>query len=204
VQLTNEFSIPAGAEQAWAALTDLQRVVPCLPGASLDTLDDADFTGKMAVKLGPMSLRYAGSGTLLAEQNARRIVVDAKGGEQRGGGNAAATITATLHPVDATRTTVRVDTDLALSGRPAQFGRGIMMEVAGRMLDSFATNLAQELSTVPTGEPASDSPAAPAIDRAAAEPLDLAGVGLVPVLKRAVPVAAAALVVAWLIRQRRR
>lgn len=201
MQLTNEFSIPAGAEQAWAALTDLQRVVPCLPGASLDTLDDADFTGKMAVKLGPMSLRYAGSGTLLAEADTRRIVVDAKGGEQRGGGSAAATITATLHPVDATRTTVRVDTDLALSGRPAQFGRGIMMEVAGRMLDSFAANLEQELSSHAVRESADAAQPAP---RPPAEPLDLTGVGLVPVLKRVVPVVAVAALVAGVVVWRRR
>ncbi|WP_018156790.1 SRPBCC family protein [Demetria terragena] len=205
MQLTNEFCIPAGVDQAWAVLTDLSRVVPCLPGASLDALDGPDFTGQMAVKLGPMSLKYAGSGTLHPDEQARRIIVVATGGEQRGGGSAEATISATLSAAGATTTQVRVETDLALSGRPAQFGRGIMMEVAGRMLDSFATNLASELSSAPAGEAVAraDEVSQP-VARTAAEPLDLGNIGLVPALKRAVPVAAVVVVGVAIWRLRRR
>lgn len=192
MELINDFTIAAGVDEAWPVLTDLSRVVPCLPGASLDSVDGNAFTGGLKVKLGPMSLAYKGEGKLSPDEVARSIVVEATGGEQRGGGSAAATITAVLEPLASDRTRVRVRTDLDLSGKPAQFGRGIMVDVAGRMLDTFASNLERELQSAPAAE----SARAPAN-----EPLDLGAAGLVPVLKRVVPALVGSVVVGILVRR---
>lgn len=193
MELINDFTIASSADQAWPVLTDLSRVVPCLPGATLDSVDGNAFTGGMRIKLGPMSLAYKGEGKLSADEPARSIVVQANGGEQRGGGSAAATITAVLEPLGADRTRVRVTTDLDLSGRPAQFGRGIMVDVAGRLLGTFATNLERELQT--TSARVEDP--APARSN---EPLDLGAAGLVPVLKRVAPIVVGAVVGGLVVR----
>lgn len=191
MQLDNDFIVAASLAQAWPVLIDLERVVPCLPGASLDSVDGQTFTGQMTMKLGPMSLAYRGGGKLAAEEATRTIVVEAAGGEQRGGGSAAATITATLEPLDEIRTRVRVTTDLDLSGKPAQFGRGILVDVAGRLLSNFAIALEQELlSTSPTV--ASDKPAV--------APLDLGATTVLPLLKRVGPALLGAVALAVLVR----
>uniref|UniRef100_UPI0037CA3456 SRPBCC family protein n=1 Tax=Nocardioides terrisoli TaxID=3388267 RepID=UPI0037CA3456 len=181
-------------------LTDLSRVVPCFPGASLDSVDGQAFTGRMTIKLGPMRLSYKGDGKIAPDEGARTIIMEAGGGEVRGGGSAEATITAALTPVADDRVRVRVTTDLDLSGKPAQFGRGIMVDVASRLLDAFATNLERELESVPS---LTETPA-PA---ASTEPLDLGAAGLLPLVKRAVPVLvgmlALGLVVRCLVRRAR-
>ncbi|HET9498948.1 MAG TPA: SRPBCC family protein [Marmoricola sp.] len=194
MELINDFTIAASADEAWPVLTDLSRVVPCLPGASLDSVDTNTFTGGMKIKLGPMSLSYKGEGKISPDHVARSIVVEATGGEQRGGGSAAATITAVLEPLDVSRTRVRVTTDLDLSGKPAQFGRGIMVDVAGRILGTFASNLERELQAAPMEEkvPAPGS---------SSEPLDLGAAGLLPVLKRVVPVLVGSVVVGLVVRR---
>lgn len=194
MELINDFTIAAGVDEAWPVLTDLSRVVPCLPGASLDSVDGNAFTGGLKVKLGPMSLAYKGEGKLSPDEVARSIVVEATGGEQRGGGSASATITAVLEPLADDRTRVRVRTDLDLSGKPAQFGRGIMVDVAGRLLGTFATNLERELQTAPAG--VAGSPAAPS-----SEPLDLGAAGLAPVLTRLAPVVVGSVVVGLVVRR---
>lgn len=194
MQLTNDFTIRAGWEEAWPVLTDLTRVVPCLPGASLDSVEGQTFVGRMSMRLGPMSLSYGGEGKISPDAAARSIVVEAAGNEQRGGGSAAATITAVLDPLSDDRTRVHVTTDLDLSGRPAQFGRGIMMEVASRLLDRFAADLERELQCTPPA--AGQDAVAPA-----EEPLDLRSVGIAPVLKRVVPVLVGAAVTGLVLRR---
>ncbi|WP_310961301.1 SRPBCC family protein [Nocardioides marmorisolisilvae] len=200
MQLSNDFTIAASADEVWPVLTDLSRVVPCFPGASLDSVDGQAFTGRMTIKLGPMRLSYKGDGKIAPDEGARTIIMEAGGGEVRGGGSAEATITAALTPVADDRVRVRVTTDLDLSGKPAQFGRGIMVDVASRLLDAFATNLERELESVPS---LTETPA-PA---ASTEPLDLGAAGLLPLVKRAVPVLvgmlALGLVVRCLVRRAR-
>lgn len=199
MELNNDFTIAASAEEAWPVLTDLSRVVPCLPGATLDSVDGNAFAGGLAIKLGPMGLRYKGEGKLSADEVARSIVVEATGGEQRGGGSAAATITAVLEPLGADRTRVRVVTDLDLTGKPAQFGRGILVDVAGRLLDTFASNLEEQLQAPPAPAGSDTQSVEPAaVDRA---PLDLGAAGLVPVLKRVAPVAIGSVILGLVVRR---
>jgi carbon monoxide dehydrogenase subunit G len=196
MQLNNDFTIASSVEEAWPVLTDLSRVAPCMPGATLDSVDGNAFTGRMAIKLGPMSLAYKGEGKIFPDEAARSIVMDVAGGEQRGGGRAAAKITAVLEPLAADRTRVRVVSDLELSGKPAQFGRGILVDVAGRLLSTFAANLESELRATPL-EPASSG----AASTAGAQQLDLGAAALAPLLKRVAPVVLGTIVVGFIVRQ---
>jgi carbon monoxide dehydrogenase subunit G len=147
MKLEHDFTVDAPPAQAWNVLLDVERVAPCLPGAALDGGDGTEFTGTMTVKLGPITNRYRGSVRIAeADEPARRAVLRAQGRDVRGDGTAAATITTRLDPVgDGTR--VRVETDLAVSGPAAQFGRGVMQEVSGKLMRQFADCLAEELGT---------------------------------------------------------
>lgn len=160
MELTNAFTVPAPVDEAWARLLDLQAIAPCLPGATLTGVDGDDFTGTVKVKLGPISLTYKGSGRISErDEAAHRAVVEASGRETRGPGTATATITATL-AAEADGTRVDVVTDLTVTGRPAQFGRGMLADVSARLLDQFAECLGAQLRQ-PT-PPAEDQAEAPA------------------------------------------
>jgi carbon monoxide dehydrogenase subunit G len=157
VDLQHSFSVPIGVEEAWEAFTDIERIAPCLPGAAITSVDGDEFTGTAKVKLGPISLQYAGKGTWVSrDQSTYSAVIEAQGKDKRGNGTAGATISAHLEPEgDATR--VVVDTELKITGRPAQFGRGVIQDVGGKLLDQFAACLATRLA-----EPAAETPAAAA------------------------------------------
>lgn len=155
MELTNTFTVPAPVDEAWTRLLDLPAIAPCLPGATLTGVDGDDFTGTVKVKLGPISLTYKGSGHIRErDEAAHRVVVEASGRETRGPGTATATITATL-AADGDGTRVDVATGLTVTGRPAQFGRGMLGDVSTRLLDQFADCLGRQLRPpAPPEEPA--------------------------------------------------
>jgi len=144
MRLENAFTVPAPVERAWAALLDMERVAPCLPGAALDGGDGTEFSGSMTVKLGPVTSRYRGTVRIEhADAAARHAVLRAQASDARAG-TASATISTWLEQLgDGTR--VRVATDIQLSGPAAQFGRGVMQDVSGKLMRQFADCLAQEL-----------------------------------------------------------
>jgi carbon monoxide dehydrogenase subunit G len=147
-------------DRAWAVLVDIEQVAPCMPGAALDTVDGDEFTGSVKVRLGPIGITYKGKARFVEkDQVAHRAVIDAQGKDARGNGTASATVTATLHPQD-DGTRVEVNTDLAITGKPAQFGRGVMVDVGNKLIGQFADCLAGKLAK-PAG-PAADGPAAAA------------------------------------------
>jgi carbon monoxide dehydrogenase subunit G len=145
VQLENSFTVPVPIDEAWRVLLDIERIAPCMPGAALDSVDGDDFTGRVKVKLGPINLTYQGKASFIEkDEAAHRAVIDAKGKDQRGNGTAAAVVTARLAPEGAI-TRVDVLTDLNITGRPAQFGRGVMTDVGNKLLGQFADKLAAQL-----------------------------------------------------------
>jgi uncharacterized protein len=151
VKLEHSFSVPADLDTVWAAVLDPERVAPCMPGASLSEVDGDSFKGTVKVKVGPISLQYKGSGEFVEkDEAARKLVIKAAGKDTRGNGTASATVTVTLR-AEGTSTTGAVETDLSITGKPAQFGRGLISEVGGKILDSFASCLASKLA--PEGAP---------------------------------------------------
>ncbi|WP_017973084.1 SRPBCC family protein [Actinopolyspora halophila] len=157
MQLEHEFTVPVPVDDAWQALLDLERVAPCMPGATLKSVEGNEFSGSVKVKLGPVSLLYKGSGSFTSvDPEAHRAVVDASGKDSRGNGTASATVSATLRP-EGTSTAVHVSTDLKVTGKPAQLGRGLISDVTEKLIDQFANCLAERL----TGTE-SDQAAAPA------------------------------------------
>jgi carbon monoxide dehydrogenase subunit G len=145
VQLENSFTVPVPVDEAWRVLLDIERIAPCMPGAALDSVNGDDFTGRVKVKLGPINLTYQGKASFVEkDEAAHRAVIDAKGKDQRGNGTAAATVTANLK-AEGSITRVDVLTDLNITGRPAQFGRGVMTDVGNKLLGQFADKLAAQL-----------------------------------------------------------
>ncbi|SFO91214.1 Carbon monoxide dehydrogenase subunit G [Amycolatopsis arida] len=164
MRLDHEFTVDAPVDRVWAAVVDPERVAPCMPGATLSAVEGDAFRGSVKVKLGPVSMVYKGSGEFVAKDAAeRRVVIKASGKDARGAGTASATVTVTLHDEDGS-TRGSVATDLTVTGRPAQFGRGMIAEVGGKILDTFAGCLGRKLTTEPaadsTGEPAGERPKA--------------------------------------------
>jgi carbon monoxide dehydrogenase subunit G len=169
VQLEHSFSVPVGIAQAWPILIDIERIGPCLPGAAIDSVDGDDFTGTVKVKLGPINLTYKGKASFVEkDEAARRAVIDARGRDARGNGTAAAKITATLHE-DGDATKVLVLTDLDITGKPAQFGRGVMVDVGNKLLGQFADCLAATLEGGEAPAAAESVPAKAAAKQAAPE-----------------------------------
>ncbi|MET7365732.1 SRPBCC family protein [Streptomyces sp. NPDC005566] len=209
MQLDHSFTVPAGPDDAWKLFLDLDRVAPCMPGAVLDTLDGDSFTGRVKVKVGAVQMSYRGEGTVSRDGSARSMHLDLSGSETRGSGTASATVTATL-AADPLGTRVRVRTDLDITGRPAQFGRGIMTEVGDRIVQQFATRLEELLrGSGDSGSVTAAAGAAMPSARFPSEPeaVDL-GAAVLPVLlrKAAVPTAAVlvTVVVIQLLRRRSR
>lgn len=146
MRLDHRFTVPAPIDEAWRVLLDLPRIAPCMPGASLTEFDGEQFTGTVKVKLGPVSLTYKGKGRFTeVDESAHRAVISASGKESRGSGTAAATITATLVDDGDDTTAVNVVTELTVTGRPAQFGRGMLADVGDRLLGQFSECLATKL-----------------------------------------------------------
>jgi len=143
IELDNSFTVPVPPEQAWDVLLDVERIAPCMPGASVTSVDGDEITGQVKVKLGPLSLSYKGTAKFTGKDpENREIAIQASGKETRGAGTASATVQAALKPGDAEGSTlVSIHTSLNVTGRPAQFGRSLLPEVSGKLIDQFATNL---------------------------------------------------------------
>jgi hypothetical protein len=218
VELTNEFRVGVPVEPAWEVLTDVERIAPCMPGAQLQEIEGDEHRGVVKVKVGPITAQYKGAATFVEKDAPRRAVLRAEGRETRGQGNANATITALLEP-DGDGTKVVVTTDLTVTGKVAQFGRGVMADVSAKLLGQFvecleSTVLAGSAAAGPEPEPGATAAEEP-IDGEAAEPkavatvrtidspeptpVDLVGAAGSPVVKRVAP-AAAGLALLWLLR----
>ena len=191
MEFINEFRVPVSIDQAWEVLTDVERVVPCIPGAQLLSVDGDEFTGTVKVKVGPITAQYKGKASFQAKDaSARRAVIKADGKEARGQGNASAVVTAELKD-EGDQTSCVPTTDLTISGKAAQFGRGVLSDVATKLIGQFAERLeADLLAGSATASPTAQAPqaptAAPHTDNAAS--VDLLSVVAVPVAKRVLPV----------------
>ncbi len=149
MELEHSFSVPVPVERAWDVLLDVARVAPCMPGASLDSVDGDNITGKIKVKVGPIQMTYAGTARFTERDKAAGVVtLEASGKETRGAGTASAAVRSELK-ADGDQTHVVVHTTLNVTGKPAQFGRGVMAEVGGRLIGIFADNLAAMLAAEP-------------------------------------------------------
>lgn len=195
MDLSNSFEIARPIDDAWAALTDVERVAPCLPGARLEEVGDGEYRGVVKVRLGRIITEFAGSATI-ADQNRTdyKIIVNGQGLDARGEGNAEAVVTAKLEPINDTNTRVLVDTDLTLSGRVAQLSTGLLPEVSANLMAQFADNLAAMLE-------GSDDRPRHRIEMPEPEAIDLMDAARTPVLKRVVALVVALVVVRWWVRR---
>ena len=165
MELNHRFTVPIGVEETWAHFNDIASVAECFPGAQVTEADESSFSGSVKVKLGPIALQYNGSGTFVEKDaEAHRFVVDAKGKDKRGNGTAGAKVTVSMSDAGGS-TDVSVETDLAITGKPAQFGRGVMQDVSDKLLGQFVACLEQRLAA-PEAEP--EPAAAPAASPAGA------------------------------------
>lgn len=211
MDLENSFVVPADIETAWATLIDVEAIAPCMPGATLTSCEGDEFAATVKVKLGPVTMNFAGSGTFVSKDpQAHVAVIEASGKETKGAGTAGARITATLTPEGPNATRATIVTDLTVTGKAAQFGRGVMADVSKRLITQFSGNLEQVIAARTMQAPAAveesgaDATAvvpavavpAPMLDN---EALDLGNAALVPVLKRVVPVVVGVIVVGGLV-----
>jgi uncharacterized protein len=207
MKIANEFTISVPIEQAWDVLSDLEQVVPLMPGAQLTGRDGDDYLGKVKVKVGPVISEFSGKANFVErDEEHHRAVIDGKGREARGSGNAAATVTTQLY-ADGDRTRVAVDTDLKIVGKLAQFGSGMLQQVSEKLLGEFVSNLEAKLAA--SSAPQSEQPPDRAVATAAAEPapidlIELAGGGAVKKYAPVVLVGLALLVVLALLGRRLR
>lgn len=212
MQLEHEFKVDAPIDEVWQALQDPERIAPCLPGATLLDVDGDTLTAKVKVKLGPVTMQYKGTGEFLEkDEPAHKLVIRASGKDVRGAGTASVTSTLTLTG-DGKHTTGSVTSEVDVTGRPAQFGRGMISDVGGKLMSEFATNLAEELApkrattdsaTANAGAESANAPkkaTAESAHRAVRPPeqgsINLMGVASAPVLKRLAPIVAVAVVLA--------
>jgi carbon monoxide dehydrogenase subunit G len=217
VELTHDFTVPTGRSEAWAAFTDLRSVAECFPGAAVTDVDGDTFEGSCKVRLGPIALVYNGTGTFTEkDEGAGRMAIRASGKDKRGNGTAGADVILTMTEAGPAQTQVSVLTHLQITGKPAQFGRGVMQDVSDKLLAQFVDCLEHKLSApaepeveaAPAAEPGAGPPPAPPPPeppRADQDALDL-GATVVPVLLRTYgrQLALAALFVALLVWWRRR
>ncbi len=157
--MDHSFTVPVPPDRAWDVLLDVEGIAPCMPGATVDEFDGEVVTGRIKVKVGPVSLTYRGTAKFIERDPAAHMVVmEASGKETRGAGTASATVRASLEPESSGEATkVTMHTTMNVTGRPAQFGRGVMVEVGGKLVEKFAENLAQLISG--DGAAAADGPA---------------------------------------------
>ena len=218
MELKNSFTVPADIDTAWRTLLDVEAIAPCMPGATLETVDGDEFSGNVKVKLGPVSMTYGGQARFLSkDESTHTAVIEGTGKETRGSGTARANVTTAMVAEGPNLTRVDVTTDLTITGKAAQFGRGVMQDVAGRLVGQFATNLegviasrtsetqqsSVEGGVTSTGSVSTEPRAAVAPQQA--EALDLGSVAMGPVLKRAIPVIIGIVAVAaiiWIVASR--
>ena len=225
-QLTNEFTVNRPIEEAWPIVTDVEKIAPCLPGAELKEIEGETYRGVVKVKLGPIATQFKGEANFLSLDNENHTaVLKGAGRDVQGRGNASAEISAVAESLSPTSTKVTVTTDLHITGKVAQFGRGIMGEVSTKLMEEFATNLntmldedepvaaaddaaedaAEEAPAAESADaPASDEPpTVRKIEGPATEPIDLMEVGGSSVVKRAIPPLVVLLIVFLVLRRRR-
>ena len=201
MDLHHEFTVNVPVDEAWRTLTDLERIAPCLPGAQLTEVEGDTYRGQVKVKVGPILAQFKGQASFVSRDDAAHTAtLKGEGRDTTGKGNASAMITAALTAVDANSTKCVVDTDLSISGKVAQFGRGALADVSDKLLAQFVENLNQLIasspapaaspSAVPASAPAStdDQPQVRLIESTDVAPLDLLGTAGAPILKRAIPV----------------
>ncbi|MFL6242406.1 MAG: SRPBCC family protein [Acidimicrobiia bacterium] len=199
MKLENEFRVDVPIEEAWRVLLDVERIAPCMPGAQLQEVEGDEYRGVVKVKVGPITAQYKGAAQITeSDDTNHRAVIRAEGRDTRGQGNASATAVAVLQP-DGEGTRVNIDSDVTITGKVAQFGRGVIADVSGKLLDQFVACLERDVLSS-GADPAVPSNAAGSgstrtIDAPEAAPVDLLRTAGAPVLKRVVPVAAAAVVV---------
>lgn len=168
MDLRHQFTVPADVDTVWATFMDLEEVGGCFPGATVTSATDDGFSGTVKVKLGPIALQYSGSGQFVERDDAaHRAVIEAKGKDKRGNGTAGATVTIALAP-DGDGTAVDVTTDLSVTGKPAQFGRGVMQDVSDKLLGQFVACIERKLG--PAEDDAAAAAPAPATPSAEAAP----------------------------------
>jgi carbon monoxide dehydrogenase subunit G len=214
-KLINEFTVNRPIEEAWPLITDLERIAPCLPGAELQEVEGETYRGVVKVKLGAISSQFKGEAHFVERDDENyRAMIKGAGRDTGGRGNASAEITAQAESLSPTSTRVEVTTDLHITGKVAQFGRGIMGDVSSKLMAQFADNLNQMIDDDSTA-PADDEPApAPSeveptpatvrrIEGPATEPIDLMEVGGSSILKRVAPAIIAVVVLLFLLRRRR-
>ncbi len=156
MDLNHTFTVPADKATAWAAFEDISSVAECFPGAKVTSFEGDEFTGTCKVKLGPIALQYSGQGSFIErDAEAGKLVFDAKGRDKRGNGTAGAKVTATFHEEGPGSTRVDVHTDMQITGKPAQFGRGVMQDVSDKLLEQFVVCLQSKVGA--TESPASEA-----------------------------------------------
>ena len=216
MKLENEFRVSVPIDRAWEVLTDIPLITPCLPGATLTDHDADEYKGKIKIKVGPVTAEYSGSAVFVQrDEAARHVEISASGRDSRGSGNASATIIADM-TTDGDGTKVSISTDLKISGKVAQFGKGMIAEVSTKLIDQFVDCIEQELlGEAVIDQVAAESAAAPGAAAPAAAParprpqqaeaLDLMEYAGNSVYKRLIPVAAviAVLIALGLILKRR-
>jgi len=209
VDLNHEFIVNVPVNDAWVILTDLERIAPCLPGAQLTEVEGDTYRGQVKVKVGPIVAQFKGQASFVTRDDlAHTASLKGEGRDTTGKGTASAIITAQLTSVTPTSTKCTVVTELTISGKVAQFGRGALADVSDKLLKQFSENLNQLIASAPattttTAETATttSAPAAAAgpeirkIDSAEVAPLDLLGTAGAPILKRAIPAVVALIVV---------
>ena len=229
-QLVNEFIVNRPIEEAWPIICDLEQIAPCMPGAQLDEIEGEIHRGIVKVKLGAITAQFKGEAVITARDDvAHTATMKAKGRDTGGRGNAEAEISASAEALSPTSTRATVTTDLMITGKVAQFGRGIMADVSKKLMDQFADNLnamldeqatapptaaeqAPAAEPAPEAAPAPEQPAAAAepaqptvrkIEGPAAEPIDMAGLAGPALIKRLGPVIAAVVVLLLILRRRK-
>ena len=220
MDLQNSFVVPSDIDTAWKQLQDVEGLAPCMPGATLTSHDGDDFTGSVKVKLGPVSMVFAGQARFVSKDEATHtVVIEGAGKETKGTGTAKGLVTAVLVQEAPDRTRVDVNTEITITGKAAQFGRGVMQDVAGRIIDQFSANLAAMMtaggaeataaaSASEGGEPGTTTtaPPKPAVLPHHEDSIDLLGTAGAPVLQRAIPVAIGLVVVIgviiWIARRK--
>ena len=209
MELNNDFEVAAPVDLVWAVLTDVERIAPCLPGAQLLEIEGDEFRGVVKIKVGPITAQYKGAASFSERDDVEhRAVLRAEGRDTRGAGNAAADITAEVEATDV-GTKVTVTTDLTVTGKVAQFGRGVMADVSKKLMGQFAENLSDliaasgdetvvdaavdEVTVDATADeaavdvPVDETPAVRVVAAPEGEAIDLLGAAGAPILKRLVP-----------------
>lgn len=219
-QIVNEFTVNRPIEEAWPIICDVERIAPCLPGAQLEEIEGEVYRGRVKVKLGAVSTQFKGEAKFVERDDAAyTATLHGKGRDTGGRGNAEADIHAVAEALSPTSTKCTVTADLHITGKVAQFGRGIMGDVSKKLMDQFADNLntmlddegdgvgdavdAEAAAPVAAAAAAATEPTIRKIEGPAADPIDMADMAGPALLKRAVPVAIVVLLLLLLLRRRR-